>query len=299
MENLWYSPNGTTEANLAKQVRLLQLSSKKHVFSLLTGNYISTVKGSGLEFSEARKYVYGEPIKAIDWAITARMNEPYVKVFQEEREREIFICLDTSPSMHAGWQDRRKIEYAAELAASIAYTVTKSRDKLGFISYSDKVHEIILPRTGDVQFMSVLKRLVLAATSTPEDTDESDLRQAVHAIQKLKGKRYLVYFISDFIDYDFPDDLRYLKKSHDVSMIHLFDIMEYSTSKDISFSAYSPEQRGCAYSINPVSAGNLQEVQNLLKKESARYNIPVHSIDTRESITEALFRLFHSESNHG
>ncbi|HMV80271.1 MAG TPA: DUF58 domain-containing protein, partial [Leptospiraceae bacterium] len=109
-----------SEKDLLQRVRNLELVGRKNAHSLLNGEYSTKIPGNGLQFHEARKYVSGESIRLIDWNITARQGEPYVKVLLEEREREIVIALDLSQSMHSGFQDRTKLEYAVELAASVA-----------------------------------------------------------------------------------------------------------------------------------------------------------------------------------
>lgn len=288
--SIWDLPQGCAEKEILKRVELLQLEARKHAITIMRGNYRTKLPGKGLEFMEARKYVTGESIREIDWSITARMNEPYVRVFHEERERDVYLALDISPSMHYGWQDHRKIEYAVEIAASLAYSVTSSRDRLGLISYSDKIHDFIPPRRGEAAFLQIIKTCYKRAITDAAYCRESDMRQVIHRLQAMRGKRFTVFFLSDFIDYDFPDDLRYLKRSHDVSLIHLYDPFEHLHSSPLAFTAYSPERNRNPrwMKSSPVS---LDRVQNFLKRESLKYGIVFSSLDTSKTVRENLHHI--------
>ena len=125
--------------DLLRKVRRLELVARRNVSSLFAGNYLTTILGQGLEFHEARRYVPGDSVRRIDWKMTARRGVPYVRTFLEERQREIFIALDVSPSMATGWQDKTKLEVAVEMAASLAVSAVDSGDRLGFVTFADRV----------------------------------------------------------------------------------------------------------------------------------------------------------------
>jgi uncharacterized protein (DUF58 family) len=287
MVSLWELPPAQGQSELLRRIKMLEITARKNIHTTVPGNYKTKVPGEGLEFMKARKYVAGESIRMIDWAITARMNEPYVRIFHEEREREVYICLDVSPSMHTGFQKHRKIEYAVEIAATLAYTITQSRDKLGFMTYSDKVHDYYHPERTNKIFFQLLKVFYQRAVEKPAYCRESDLRQAVHKIQINRGKRFMVFFISDFIDHDFPEDLKYLKFSHDVSLIHLYDPFEYDILPELKITVHSPERDMTNITAVPGSE-KLPQLQEFLRKSSSKYGIAFTSLNTRLPLTSNL-----------
>ncbi len=291
--SFWELPATDSMKELLSRVRELELISKRNCHNFLHGNYLTEVRGRGLDFHEARKYVYGESIRQIDWNITARMTEPYVRVYNEERQREIFIVLDVSPSMHIGRQNKRKIEYAVEVAASLAYSAVLSGDKLGFITYSDRVKIFSPPREGRVQLFNTLKAFYRSAVNSPDPCNESDMRQAIHSIRRLKGKRFMVFFLSDLIDYDIPDDLNYLRARHDVYLYHMIDPFEYESLGDISFISSSPEGKYRPFFISPGETGSLSKMCSEILICADKYNIKYKPISTSVPVEKTLAELFY------
>lgn len=277
---------------ILKNVNNLELIARKNAYSMAKGDYTTSIPGRGMDFHEARKYVMGEPIRSIDWNMTARLGEPYVKVFLDERQRDVFIALDVSPSMFVGWQNKTKIEYAIEVASTLSVSAIQSRDRLGHVLFTDKPLEIAIPRLGRKQLFRTLKSFLDYGKQSPK-TRSSDIRAAIHAIQKFKGNRFVVFIISDFIDQDVPEDLKYIQSKHDLNLIHIYDIVEYSSTKDLFFSAFSPEGYGKSNIIHPGEPSSLESIQKYLKEESLKYNINFISLSTRESISQALRNLFY------
>lgn len=291
--SFWENPGPRGMKELLKKVRRLELIAGKHAHSVLKGDYLTMVPGDGLEFMEARRYVFGESVRKIDWNITARMRTPYVRIFQEEREREIFIVLDVSPSMHAGWQSRRKIEYAAEIAATLSHSAVSAGDRLGLVTYADRVRASYPTAKGKVQLFRVVRTIYESAVGKPAPCDVSDLRQAVFEIQKMRGRRFVIFFISDFIDYDVPEDLKYLQAVHEVYLIHLYDPLEYEAAREVSFLSRSPEGNGRLGASAPGSAGSLDRLRDHLKEESGRFRIRCVSLSTAVPMKKNLHELFH------
>jgi uncharacterized protein (DUF58 family) len=224
---------------LLRDVRLLELIARRNAAGVLAGDYASAVLGSGLVFHEARRYVQGEPARLIDWNITARAGEPYVRVHQEERQREIVVALDVSPSMHVGFQARTKLEYAVELAATLAVSAIEGGDRLGWVVFADRALEVARPRPGRAQLFRGLQAMLAHTGPWTRPVAVSDPRAAIHAIEGQRGGRYVVFLISDFIDHDVPEDLRYLRARHDVSLLHVFDPVEYAPPGPVAFEAVS------------------------------------------------------------
>ncbi len=281
----------TSSIEILKRVHLLELISKKNASSLLDGHYLTEIPGKGTEFKEARKYVNGESIRLIDWNMTARLGEPYVKIFQEERERNIYIAMDVSPSMYTGWQEKTKIEHAVELAATLAYSTIKTGDRLGYVFFNDQILAESPAKTGRRQLYQMLERLVYHRDN-PSLSGKTDIRSAIHSLQRRKGHRFVVFLISDFIDLDMPDDLRYLVSSHDLALMHVYDPFEYSQSKYLKFQFKDPENEQNILHTSARSIRTLVEQEDHLKELSLKYGLTWGSFPSNVSANHSLGHFF-------
>ncbi len=278
---------------LLTAVRELELVARRNVSSLLAGNYLTTIPGQGIEFHEARRYVPGEPARSIDWKMTARLGRPYVRVHLEERQREIFVALDVSPSMHAGWQQRTKLETAVELAATLAVSAVGAGDRLGLLTFADRVLLVMTPRPGRRQLFRVLKALVAARDAAPRPAPVSDPRAAIHAVQRLRGRRFVIFLISDFIDHDLPDDLRYVQRRHDLSLLHVYDPLEYGPPGPVRLAVRSPEGAAGWSVLRPGATGDLAAMEAFLERTAGRQGVARASISTADPVGGALADFFH------
>ena len=278
---------------LLRDVRLLELIARRNVAGLLAGDYASAILGSGMVFHEARKYVSGEPARRIDWNITARLGEPYVRVHQEERQREVIVALDVSPSMHVGFQARTKLEYAVELAATLAVSAIEAGDRLGWTIFADRSLEVARPRQGRAQLFRGLAALLAHTGAWQRPVAESDPRAAIHAIERYRGRRFVVFLISDFIDHDVPDDLRYLRARHDVSLLHVYDPFEYAGAGPLVFEGVAAEGGARPARLRPGKTGSLEEMHAFLRQVAARHRIAVASLATTRPVPSALGAFFH------
>jgi uncharacterized protein (DUF58 family) len=285
--------SGSPLRRLLRDVHLLELIARRNATGLLAGDYASAILGSGLVFHEARRYVQGEPARLIDWNITARAGEPYVRVHQEERQREVMIALDVSPSMHVGFQAVTKLEYAVELAATLAVSAIEVGDRLGWVVFADRALDVARPKAGSAQLFRGLKAMLGHTGPWQRAVEVSDPRAAVHAIEELPGGRFVVFLISDFIDHDVPDDLRYLRARHDVSLLHVYDPLEYSAPGPILFEAMAPEGKPQARRVRPGATGELEEMEALLRRSAGRYGIAASSLPTDRPVGSALAEFFH------
>ncbi len=278
---------------LLRDVHLLELIARRNAAGMVAGDYASAILGGGMVFHEARKYVQGEPARLIDWNITARAAEPYVRVHQEERQREIVVALDVSPSMHAGFQAHTKLEYAVELAATLAVSAIDGGDRLGWVVFADRALETARPRPGRAQLFRGLEAMLTHTGPWRRPVEVSDPRAAIHAIERLGGGRRVVFLISDFIDHDVPEDLRYLRARHDVSLLHVFDPLEYSEPGPIAFEAVAPEGEPRPRRLVPGATGSLAEMKEFLRRAAGRYGIAVASLPTARPVPSALAEFFH------
>ena len=148
------------DTDLLKKVRKIEIKTKglsKHLFS---GEYHSAFKGRGMAFSEVREYQFGDDIRNIDWNVTARLNHPYVKVFEEERELTVILLVDVSGSNRFGTQKQFKEELLAEIAAILAFSAIQNNDKVGVIFFSDKIEKFISPKKGSTHILRIIRELI-------------------------------------------------------------------------------------------------------------------------------------------
>ncbi len=277
---------------LLAQVRRLELVARRNVAGLLPGDYASAVLGGGLLFHEARRYVPGEPARRIDWNITARLGEPFVRVHQEERQRDVVLAVDVSPSMHAGFQAVTKLEHAVELAATLAVSAVDAGDRLGWVLFADRVLELARPAGGRGQLFRALAAILRHTGPWRRRVEESDPRAAIHAIEGMGGSRYVVFLISDFIDHDVPDDLRFLRARHDAALLHVYDPLEYEGVGPLVLDGEASEGAAGRQPL-PRDAGGLEEMQAFLARAAARYRMAVSSFATDRPVAIALGAFFH------
>jgi uncharacterized protein (DUF58 family) len=278
---------------LLQRVEELEVLARENVSSVLSGNYLTSIRGSGLEFHEARQYQPGDPVRHIDWNMTARTDEPWVRTYLEEREREFFIALDVSASMYTGWQERTKLETAIEAAATLAVSVDRAGDRLGWVLFTDEVVEVVRPGRGGAQLYRFLRRLVRVLEEPPDRHAGSDPRQAIHAIQEMRGRRFAVFLISDFLDHDVPEDIAHIRIRHDVSLLHIYDPFEYAGSGPVRLLAQSPEGPAGTGITTLGHSSDLAEVQQTLTEAAGLRRVLMHSMSCADPVGPSLAAFFH------
>ena len=287
---------GTNEgAELLRRVRQLELVARKNAAGLMRGDYQTQVLGQGLVFHESRKYVHGESARRIDWNITARVGEPHVRVHLEERQREVLVVLDVSPSMHVGFGAKSKLELGVELAATLAVSATLGGDRLGHVIFADQVLDQSRPRQGRAQLFRTLRSFLDHTVPWNRPVPETDPRAAIHAIEKSSRGHFAIFLISDFIDHDLPDDLRYLRTRHDVALLHVFDPFEYTDLPHVVFPGFSPEGGGQSRPrpLQAGTTGDLQEMDHFLRQRCGENGIDYGSFSTARPVGAALGHFFH------
>ena len=213
---------GTVSVEILKKIRRIQIETTKLSKDLLAGAYRSAFKGKGMEFEDVRVYQPGDEIRSIDWKVTARMNQPYIKNFREEREINITLVVDVSASTLFGSTQRLKSELIAEIAAMIAFSAIKNNDKVGLILFSDKIEKYILPKKGVRHVLSIILELLVF---TPKDL-KTDIGNALHFIGNVSMKSGVYFLISDFISDDFSSQAALIAKKCDLIAIGLTDQKE-------------------------------------------------------------------------
>jgi uncharacterized protein (DUF58 family) len=207
---------------LLKKVRQLELRTRGLVNQVFSGEYHSVFKGRGMAFSEVREYQLGDDVRTIDWNVTARLDHPFVKVFEEERELTVMLLVDMSGSQFFGSQAQLKRDIAAELSAILAFSAMKNNDKVGLILFSDQIEMFIPPRKGRSHALRIVRELI---SFTPKRLATS-LRNALEYLNRVLKKRSIVFVISDFMDSGYETALRIAGKRHDLIGIVLLDPRE-------------------------------------------------------------------------
>ncbi|GMV79618.1 MAG: hypothetical protein AMXMBFR7_08020 [Planctomycetota bacterium] len=211
-------------AELLKEVRRVQIVASRLVNDLLAGEYLSAFKGRGMVFEEVRAYVPGDEIRSIDWNVTARTGEPYVKRFCEERELTVLFAVDVSASGLFGSQRRSKLQTAVQVAAVLMFSALRNNDKVGLVTFADGVREYVPPRKGRGAVLRLIRDL-LAAEPVREPTD---LASALEFVGHVQRRRAVVFVISDFQAPDCSRALRIARQRHDVIAITLADPREHA-----------------------------------------------------------------------
>ena len=209
---------------LFAKIRRIEIRTKGLVNNVFGGEYHSAFKGRGIEFSEVRPYQIGDDIRSIDWNVTARTGEVFIKVFEEEREQTLLLAVDISGSGDFGSQDKFKREIAAEICAILGFSAIKNNDKVGLLLFSDQVELFVPPRSGRRHVLRLIRDLF---AHVPRSAGTS-LQVALDHILNVMRRRSIVLLVSDFLDQDFERPLRMVSRRHDTVAIHLQDKREFS-----------------------------------------------------------------------
>ncbi len=203
-------------------VRRLQILASRLVTSIFAGEYRSVFRGRGIEFEDVREYQPGDDIRSIDWKVTARANRPFVKQYVEEREMSVMLLLDQSPSLHCPTPRGTKRRMAAEICALLAFAAIRSSDRVGLLSFSDRIERYVPPAKGARH----AQRLVADLLQPPQGHG-TDLAGALKYLQQVLRHGSIVFILSDFLSDDFRLPLAALAKRHDVVAITLTDPLDF------------------------------------------------------------------------
>ena len=204
---------------ILKKVRKIEIKTRRlsdHVFG---GEYHSSFKGRGMTFSEVRQYQYGDDIRNIDWNVTARYNEPFVKVFEEERELTMMLMVDVSGSELFGTNNQFKKETITEIAATLAFSATQNNDKVGLALFSDEIELFIPPKKGKSHVLRIIRELI----EFKPKSKKTNISEALRFLSSVLKKRAIVFMLSDFMDDDYEKTLKIAANKHDVTGIRVYD----------------------------------------------------------------------------
>ena len=207
---------------LLKKVRKIEIKTRRLSDHIFGGEYHSTFKGRGMTFSEVRQYQFGDDVRSIDWNVTARYNEPFVKVFEEERELTMMLMVDISGSELFGTEQQFKNEVVTEIAATLAFSATQNNDKIGLILFSDQVELFIPPKKGRSHVLRIIRELI---EFTPE-SKQTNIAEALKFLTNVMKKKAIVFMLSDFIADDYERTMKIVSGKHDVTGIRVYDKRE-------------------------------------------------------------------------
>ncbi|WP_339625735.1 DUF58 domain-containing protein [uncultured Maribacter sp.] len=209
---------------LLKKVRKIEIKTRRLSDHIFGGEYHSTFKGRGMTFSEVRQYQFGDDVRNIDWNVTARYNEPYIKVFEEERELTMMLMVDISGSELFGTTNQFKNEIVTEISATLAFSALNNNDKVGIILFSDQIELFIPPKKGKTHALRIIRELL----EFKPKSNKTDIAQALKFLSSVMKKKAIVFVLSDFIDDGYEKTLKITGNKHDLTGIRVFDEREES-----------------------------------------------------------------------
>jgi uncharacterized protein (DUF58 family) len=209
---------------LLKKVRKIEIKTRRLSDHIFGGEYHSTFKGRGMTFSEVRQYQFGDDVRNIDWNVTARYSEPYIKVFEEERELTMMLVADVSGSEFFGTDKQFKNEIVTEVAATLAFSAMQNNDKIGLILFTDEIELFIPPKKGKSHVLRIIRELI----EFKPKSKKTDLSQAIKYLSNVMKKKAIVFVLSDFITDGYEQTMKIAANKHDITGIRIYDEREES-----------------------------------------------------------------------
>ncbi|THH37820.1 DUF58 domain-containing protein [Neolewinella litorea] len=282
----------TTE--LLKRVRRIEIKTKGLSRQIFSGEYHSAFKGRGMSFSEVRNYQYGDDVRNIDWNVTARSGEPYVKVFEEERELTVMLLVDISKSSFFGTVKQPKNELITEICAVLAFSAVNNNDKVGLLLFSDRVEKYLPPKKGRGHILRIIRELI----DTRPEGSGTDIGMALTYFTNMVKKRSICFLVSDYLATGYERSLRLAARRHDLVGLHLYDPRERELPPVGLLRAVDAES-GQAHWIDTDSkrvrdryAGWYREQMDYFKTAFQQSGADTLSVETTEDYVKELLRFF-------
>jgi uncharacterized protein (DUF58 family) len=247
---------------VTRRIRKLEIRSRRLVDELFSGEYHSSFKGRGIEFSNVREYQYGDDVRAIDWNTSAHKNGLYVKLFTEERERTLLLVLDGSGSMLFGSQRRLKKELAAEICSVLAFSAIQNNDKVGLLIFTDRVEKFIPPRKGRKHVLVILKEIF----SLQPVSRSTDIDTALSFIRRTQKRKAIIFLLTDLVDKGYERGMKLINGRHDFVLIHLSDPLDKALPQSGLLDLLDPET-GSRITVDAASSALVTRYESERKKE--------------------------------
>lgn len=281
--------------DMLKKIRRVEIHTTHIVDSLMGGQYRSAFKGRGIEFEEVRPYFEGDDVRAIDWNVTARSGDPYIKQFREERELTVYLLVDLSASQDIGTQHQLKRELVADLGATLAFSAIKSDDKVGLILFTDQIEKVVPPGKRSKHVLRVIRELLYCQPMG----SGTNIAAALDHLNKTVNRRSVVFLISDFQDQGYERALRVARRRHDIIPIvigdrreqelpnvGLVELVDAETGELMLVDTSSPAWRK---EFAARAEAEYQQRKQILR----RMKMDPVTLETGQDFVEPLRRLFH------
>ena len=294
-----------TSEELLQRVRKIEIKTHGLSRNIFAGEYHSQFKGRGMAFSEVREYQPGDDVRSIDWNVTARMNRPYIKVYEEERELTVMLLVDVSGSRNFGTQSQMKRDTMAEVAATLAFSTIENNDKVGVIFFSDQVEKFIPPKKGKSHVLHIIRELL----SFEPEHQGTDINAALEFLTNAQKRRCTAFLISDFIGaYPQPlpkgkgvtDPVTIASRKHDLSAIQIYDRRDAEMPNVGLLKVKDPETGARVWadtglkSVREAYAEAWRKQQEALETLYTKTGMNHVSMRTDEDYVKKLMMLFHN-----
>lgn len=282
------------QKELLKKVRKIEIKTKglsNHIFS---GEYHSAFKGRGMSFSEVRAYQYGDDVRSIDWNVTARFNQPFVKVFEEERELTVMLLVDVSQSSAFGSVSQVKRDMLTEISAVLAFSAINNNDKVGIILFSDQVELYIPPKKGRFHILRIIRELI---DFTPRHNGTA-IGPALSFFNRVIKKRSIAFLLSDFMDSSYADALSLAARRHDMVGIQVYDQRDQTLPNVGLMEVLDAESGQSTWldtsrkKVRQAYANQFMQYEKYLHNAFTRSGKDYVKVGTHQSYVRALMQLF-------
>lgn len=277
-----------------KKVRELEIRTRGLVNNIFSGEYHSAFKGKGMEFAEVREYQFGDDVRAIDWNVSARRDDVFIKVFEEEREQTLMILFDASGSGAFGTARQSKRELAAEICATLAFSAIKNNDKVGLIIFTDGVEKFVAPRKGRTHVLRILREIFFFKPKGKTTNISAALDFATRALKR----RAIVFLVSDLMDSQYIEKMKLINKKHDFVVIHITDPREFSLP-EVGLLELEDAETGECYLVDTFDQEFLKSYESRIsqmhanrKAQLQRLRIDMVQVSTDKSYIKPLTTFF-------
>ena len=284
-----------TADELLQRVRKIEIKARRLSRNIFAGEYHSQFKGRGMAFSEVREYQPGDDVRSIDWNVTARLNKPYIKVFEEERELTVMLLVDVSGSRHFGTLSQMKRDMMAEVAATLAFSTIANNDKVGVIFFSDKIEKFIPAKKGKTHVLHIIRELL----SLEPSSRGTNVAQALQYFTNAQKRHCTAFLISDFIGSgDMYQPLMIASNRHEVNAIQIYDRRE-AEMPNMGLVQFHDAETGndlwvdtAIRSVREAYANAWRTNQDTIQQLFTRTGVKKVSVRTDEDYVKALMHLF-------
>ena len=287
--------------SLSQKATYLRIAAGRLSDSLKAGGFRSLYRGQGIEFAGVREYLRGDDIRSIDWNVTARMGKPFVKLYDEEHDLQIFLIVDRSASMFTGSKGKVKYETAAEAAALLALAGEQNESPVGAVFFDGKIHFSCTPETGREQTMLLLSRL----DEVGETENGSVLGNAITGAVKMLKHHSLVFVISDFRSSGWEEPFKLLAQRHDVTAVRISDSTDWELPQVGAF-PFTDNETGVRLVLPTQSQGlkslwreEFRHRTTRLENFCIRHGAGFVSLSTEEDVVRVLSKYFSAKSSGG